>query len=207
MELIDKYFTSLNSSQGVLLEALSEIYRDWNEKVNLISRKDMDHFMERHVLHSLAIAKFHQFESGSSILDVGTGGGFPGVPLAIVFPNCHFTLVDSIGKKIKVVQEVADQLSISNITAVHSRAEDLQEKYDFIVSRAVTSMPKFVGWTRKLLDPKSSVKDPGIWYLKGGDLSEELHSFRSKKIFNLSEVYEEEFFDTKKLVYLPTPSL
>lgn len=205
MELIHQYFPDLTKDQYTAFEQLGDIYTTWNAQVNLISRKDMDHFYERHVLHSLGIAKFLSFEAGSTILDVGTGGGFPGIPLAILFPESKFTLVDSVGKKIKVVDDVSEQLSLKNVTAIHSRAEDLSGQYQYITSRAVTNMPKFVGWTKKLLvKEKGKILSNGIWYLKGGDLSEELLGFKKARVYSLSEVFTEEFFETKKLVFLPS---
>lgn len=202
MELIKKYFPELTESQLRQFEQLSTLYGQWNEKINVISRKDMEHFYERHVLHSLAIAKFAQFEYGSTILDVGTGGGFPGIPLAIMFPNCHFTLVDSIGKKITVVKEVSSALGLKNVTAYHKRAEELKSNFDHVVSRAVTQMPKFLGWVNKKLTktPKSAIVPHSVWYLKGGDLSEELSGIRGVKVYDIPSVFTEEFFETKKVV-------
>ena len=208
MELIEKYFPGLSGHQRDTLMKLGDIYADWNSKVNLISRKDMDHFFERHVLHSMSIARFVQFEPSARVLDVGTGGGFPGIPLAILFPENDFTLVDSINKKVRVVADVADQLSLKNLRAIHIRAEDLTDQYEYIVSRAVTAMPRFVSWTAKLLSAKSDkTPDAGIWYLKGGDLDEEMKDFRNYRVYNLADIYEEEFFETKKLVHLPARSI
>lgn len=208
MELIRKYFSDLTDTQYDSLSKLGELYSEWNSKVNLISRKDMDHFYERHVLHSLSLARFVSFGSSTQVLDVGTGGGFPGIPLAILFPETNFTLVDSIGKKVRVVEDVAAQLSLTNVQAVHSRVEDLRGNYEYIISRAVTAMPRFVGWTAKLLKKGSKLSpECGIWYLKGGDLTEELVGFSNYKVFSLADVFEEEFFETKKLVHLPTGSL
>lgn len=208
MELIRKYFPKLTDSQYEALEALAGLYQDWNTKVNLISRKDMDHFYERHVLHSLGVAKFVNFRPGSKVLDVGTGGGFPGIPLAILFPEANFTLVDSIRKKVRVVEEVAHLLSLTNVHALHTRAEDLKDSYDYVVSRAVTAMPRFVGWTKTLIKREAGLPgDCGIWYLKGGDLTEELAAFRNYQVYRLDEVFEEDFFETKKLVHLPSASI
>ena len=175
MTLLTSYFPNLNSEQIRQFEALEGLYKIWNAQINVISRKDTDHFYERHVLHSLAIAKIVQFLPGSSVLDIGTGGGFPGIPLAILFPEVQFHLVDSIGKKIKVVQEVAANLGLQNVQASHARAETIKDRYDFIVSRAVTQMPVFLTWVKG----KSAKKNlhnfkNGVLYLKGGDLSEEL---------------------------------
>ncbi len=206
MELIEKYFPNLSELQKQNLAALDALYADWNSKINVISRKDQDHFYERHVLHSLAIAKVCMFHPGAEVLDIGTGGGFPGIPLAILFPKAQFHLVDSIGKKVKVVEEVALALNLKNVTAEQIRAEKLHRSFDFIVSRAVTQMPKFMTWTRNRVrkgkDAGSMAN--GILYLKGGDLSEELASFRRAKVYPISKHFEEEFFETKKVVYLKT---
>jgi 16S rRNA (guanine527-N7)-methyltransferase len=183
---------------------LEELYQDWNQKINVVSRKDIDELYLRHVLHSLGIAKIQRFNEDSKILDVGTGGGFPGIPLAILFPNTHFTLVDAIGKKIKVVQHVVDGLQLKNVTARHSRVEDLTEQYDFIVSRAVAAMPTFVHWTKgKIKKDSAHERKNGIFYLKGGDLAEELKDYKTAEVFDLKEYFEEDFFETKKVVYLP----
>lgn len=207
MELIKKYFPNLKADQYEKLEALKGLYEEWNAKINVISRKDMDQFFERHVLHSLAIAKVANFEFGSKILDVGTGGGFPGIPLAIVFPHCKFTLVDSIGKKILVVKEVSQALGLTNVTAIHGRAENVKGPFDHIVSRAVTQMPAFIDWVKKKLKmPSKDVQlQPAIWYLKGGDLTEELKTVRRTKIYELPDFFEEEFFETKKIVRVSSP--
>jgi 16S rRNA (guanine527-N7)-methyltransferase len=204
MTLLSSYFPDLSPEQIRQFEALEGLYQTWNAQINVISRKDTDHFYERHVLHSLAIAKIVQFLPGSSVLDIGTGGGFPGIPLAILFPEVQFHLVDSIGKKIKVVQEVAASLGLQNVRASHARAESIKERYDFIVSRAVTQMPVFLTWVKG----KSAKKNlhnfkNGVLYLKGGDLSEELAGLRYPvKEFPISEFYKEEFFETKKVVYV-----
>jgi 16S rRNA (guanine527-N7)-methyltransferase len=204
VEIILKYFPSLTSKQQAQFSALASLYKEWNEKINVISRKDMDHLYERHVLHSLGIAKVISFKDQTSILDVGTGGGFPGIPLAILFPECQFHLVDSIGKKIKVVQEVSDAIELTNIKAEQARAEHLQEQYDFVVSRAVTDIKEFYGWIRnKFLKGGHNSLDNGILYLKGGDLTEELKELkRPYKVFDLKEYFQEEFFDTKKVLYV-----
>jgi len=204
MELINKYFPEINEDQIDKFKHLEELYQDWNSKINVISRKDMDHFYEHHVLHSLGIAKIQQFLAGSAILDVGTGGGFPGIPLAILFPETEFLLVDSIGKKIKVVQEIAKASGIHNVEAIQTRAEDLKPKFDFIVSRAVTTLPEFINWVGKNIKnvSKHELKN-GILYLKGGDLVAELAPFKSKsKVYQLSEFFEESFFETKKVVHV-----
>ncbi|AWX45334.1 16S rRNA (guanine(527)-N(7))-methyltransferase [Flagellimonas maritima] len=204
IDLIFNYFTSLTNVQRQHFLALEMLYQDWNKKINVVSRKDIDELYLRHVLHSLGIAKIQQFNEGSKILDVGTGGGFPGIPLAILFPDTHFMLVDAIGKKIKVVQEVIDGTKLKNVTAVHSRVEDIEGQFDFIVSRAVAAMPTFVHWTKgKIKKVSSHERKNGILYLKGGDLSEELKDYRTVQVFELSEYFKEEFFETKKVVYLP----
>ena len=204
MTLIEHYFPDLSPLQLQQFAALEGLYQTWNAQINVISRKDTDHFYERHVLHSLAIAKIIQFLPGASVLDIGTGGGFPGIPLAILFPEVQFHLVDSIGKKIKVVQEVAGHLGLQNVEASHVRAENVKDRYDFIVSRAVTQMPIFLTWVKgksakKNLHPFKN----GVFYLKGGDLSEELAGLRFPvKEFPIADFYTEEFFETKKVVYV-----
>ena len=204
MTLIEHYFPDLSPLQLQQFAALEGLYQTWNAQINVISRKDTDHFYERHVLHSLAIAKIIQFLPGASVLDIGTGGGFPGIPLAILFPEVQFHLVDSIGKKIKVVQEVAGHLGLQNVEASHVRAENVKDRYDFIVSRAVTQMPIFLTWVKgksakKNLHPFKN----GVFYLKGGDLSEELEGLRYPvKEFPIADFYTEEFFETKKVVYV-----
>jgi 16S rRNA (guanine527-N7)-methyltransferase len=186
-------------------EQLPVLYAEWNEKINVVSRKDIDNLMLHHVLHSLAIAKFIGFKDGTEILDVGTGGGFPGIPLAILFPNSQFTLIDSIGKKIKVVNGVAESLGLTNVVAIHGRAEDLEQDFEFIVSRAVTRLTPFYYWVHKKVSPNHfHTMRNGLICLKGGDLEEELAEFGKKhKLHELYEVFDEEFFETKKLVYVP----
>lgn len=205
MELIDKYFPDLASVQRNKFGEMGELYEYWNARVNVISRQDIDTLYERHVLHSLGIAKVQQFRPGTTILDVGTGGGFPGIPLAIMFPEAQFHLVDSIGKKIRVVQEIVDALKLDNVRAEQVRAEKLDDSYEFVVSRAVTRMAPFVGWVKKNIS-RNSFHDRrnGILYLKGGDLTEELSEIREKpQIYALSDFFTEEFFETKKVVYVP----
>ena len=205
MELILKYFPDLTDVQRDKFSRLEALYQDWNAKVNVISRQDIDTLYERHVLHSLGIAKVIQFKPGTSVLDVGTGGGFPGIPLAIMFPDTQFHLVDSIGKKIRVVQEIAAELDLKNVKAEQVRAEKLDDAYEFVVSRAVTRMAPFVGWVRKNISRNSfhPIRN-GILYLKGGDLAEELAELTIKtRSYDLSDFFEEEFFETKKVVYVP----
>ena len=195
-EIIYKYFPDLNPGQRQQIAVLSDIYQDWNAKINLISRKDIDQFYERHVLHSLGIAKVYQFTPGQSVLDVGTGGGFPGIPLAIMFPETHFHLVDSIAKKINVVKEVAKTLDLKNVTAEQSRVEDLKTQYDFTVSRAVARMISFYRWVHKQVKPGG-----GIIYLKGGDIGDEMKELKKPyQEFELKDFFKEEFFETKKVV-------
>lgn len=204
IQLILKYFPDLTEDQKDKFGRLEELYTFWNEQINVISRKDTENFYERHVLHSLAIAKIIDFKDGTKIMDIGTGGGFPGVPLAILFPNCRFLLVDSVGKKIKVVNEVAEALGLTNVRGTHERAENIKEQFDFIVSRAVTAMPTFIKWTKGqfLKENKNSFKN-GILYLKGGDLKEEMKPVKKAiQYFEVKEMFEEEFFDTKKVVYV-----
>ena len=205
MNKLIKYFPDLSPKQIELFEKLQPLYAEWNAQINVISRKDFSEFYERHVLHSLAIAKLIRFTPGTKVLDVGTGGGFPGIPLAILFPKVQFHLVDSIGKKIKVVNEVTDSLRLMNVTTEQIRAEQLKDKYDFVVSRAVTQLPEFVNWIRKNISKKQKNALPnGILYLKGGDLTDEIKLFK-RNIFvqDLSEYFDEEFFETKKILHLP----
>ena len=196
----------MSALQKSQFEQLGPLYSEWNSKINVISRKDIDQLYLKHVLHSTAIAKFIDFKDDSEILDVGTGGGFPGIPLAILFPQVNFHLVDSIAKKLKVVEAVADAIELPNVRISHIRAEKVKSEYDFVVSRAVTYMPSFVNWVKNNIKSNSShsIKN-GILYLKGGDLSEELQTFDSYKIYDLKDCFEEEFFETKKLVHLPIP--
>ncbi len=204
MDLITKYFPEITDEQREHFNMLQELYHDWNLKINVVSRKDIDELYLRHVLHSLAIAKIQKFNPGATILDVGTGGGFPGIPLAILFPETQFHLVDSIGKKIKVVDEVVTGLDLKNVKSFNDRVENIKGEYDFIVSRAVAAMPTFVHWIEGKIAKKSSHElQNGILYLKGGDLTEELQGFPKAKIFDISDYFEEEFYETKKVVYLP----
>ncbi|WP_419212379.1 16S rRNA (guanine(527)-N(7))-methyltransferase RsmG [Maribacter sp. X9] len=203
-ETIFEYFPNLSENQKKQFSKLEELYKDWNQKINVVSRKDIEEIYLRHVLHSLAIGKFIDFKDGANIVDVGTGGGFPGIPLAILFPHVNFTLVDSIGKKIKVVDEVVDGLELTNVKTVNARVEEIPGQFDFIVSRAVAAMPTFVYWVKGKIK-KESVHERrnGILYLKGGDLQEELKDYKTAEIFELTDYFKEDFFETKKLVYLP----
>ena len=203
--IIVKYFPQLSELQKQQFAQLRELYRDWNDKINVISRKDVDNLYVNHVLHSLGIAKVMEFQSGANVLDVGTGGGFPGIPLAILFPQVQFHLVDSIGKKIIVVKAVAEALNLKNVKAEQTRAEQIKGKYDFVVSRAVTRMKEFNGWVHQKIKKESIHSlDNGILYLKGGDLEEEMSELRKRySLYDLTDYFEEEFFQTKKVVYLP----
>mgnify|MGYP000054403002 FL=1 len=202
VQIINKYFPNLSEEQKSQFQQLETLYKDWNEKINVISRKDIDEFYERHVLHSLGIAKIMEFADGTKVLDIGTGGGFPGIPLAILFPNVEFTLVDSIGKKITVVNAVAESLGLKNVKAYHERAEKIKDKFHFVVSRAVTQMPVFLRWLKgKFEKEQFNPKHNGVLYLKGGDLGEELAGIKCE-IYHLKDQFGEEFFDTKKVVYL-----
>lgn len=204
MNIVEHYFQDLSPRKIKQFNQLESLYRKWNEKINLISRKDINELYERHILHSLSIARLINFSPGSQILDVGTGGGFPGIPLAILFPQVDFHLIDSIQKKIKVVQEISQALDIKNVEARHQRAQEFKKPIDFVVSRAVTRMDVFVPWIKINIRKKSKHDLPnGVLYLKGGDLTEELKNFPKARIFALSDFYEEDFFETKKIVYLP----
>jgi len=204
-ETILRYFPALSYDQKEKISRLKDIYDHWNSMINVISRKDMDNFFIHHVLHSMSIAKLIEFTSGSKILDVGTGGGFPGIPLAIIFPDSEFTLLDSIGKKIKVVAAVSEELKIKNVRAVKRRVEEENGKYDFVVSRAVTEFPSFVKLTAKNISKHcNNTMNNGIFYLKGGDIEKELARFMGKvKIWDIRDFFLEPFFETKKIVYLP----
>mgnify|MGYP000339004563 CR=1 FL=1 len=204
MELIRKYFDGLSPEQITHFERLEDLYKDWNLKINVVSRKDIDELYLRHVLHSLGIAKVQKFNPGAHILDVGTGGGFPGIPMAILFPEVSFHLVDSIGKKMKVVNEVVEGLKLTNVKTTNARVEEISGTYDFIVSRAVAAMPTFVHWTKGKIAKKSQHElKNGILYLKGGDLTVELRDYPKAEIYELRDYFEEDFFETKKVVHLP----
>ena len=204
MEEILKQFPNLTENQILQFQKLEALYQEWNAKINLISRKDIDELYTKHVLHSLAIAKIQPFEPGSYILDVGTGGGFPGLPLAILFPDTRFYLIDVILKKINVVKAVAEALTLKNVKAEQMRAENVKGDYDFIISRAVTNMPDFVSWIKYKIKKQNKHQLPnGILYLKGGDLTEELKDFPKATEYNISEFFKDEFFETKKVVHVP----
>jgi len=204
MEEILKQFPNLTENQILQFKKLEVLYHDWNAKINVISRKDIDELYTKHVLHSLAIAKIQPFEAGSYVLDVGTGGGFPGIPLAILFPETRFYLIDVILKKINVVKAVMEALELKNVKAEQIRASEVKGDYDFIVSRAVTNMPDFVSWIKDKIKKQNKHNLPnGILYLKGGDLTEELKDFPRATEYNIADFFKDEFFETKKVVYLP----
>jgi len=204
LKIIQKYFPDLSDRQCNQFIQLKTLFEEWNAQINLVSRKDMENFYERHVLHSLSISKMLEFKTGTSILDVGTGGGLPGIPLAILFPECQFHLVDSIGKKIKVVNEITTSLELTNVVATHCRAEQVKDKYDFVVSRAVTRMSKFLPLVQNSIKQDNlNVLPNGILYLKGGDLREEMQEIDSDyDVLELNGIFDEEFFETKKVVYV-----
>ncbi len=202
-DLVEKYF-SLSEPQRHAFGCLPALYKDWNEKINVISRKDIDNLMERHVLHSLGIAKFYSFSEGEKVIDIGTGGGFPGIPLAILFPQTQFHLVDSIGKKIKVVEAIVSDLGLENVSFAHARVESLPAAYDFAVSRGVAEIGELYRWAKKLIKKSPGNTGHGLICLKGGDLKEEFEGFKHHVRFHsLEQVYEEEFFKSKKVVYVP----
>ncbi|MBW8330509.1 MAG: 16S rRNA (guanine(527)-N(7))-methyltransferase RsmG [Prolixibacteraceae bacterium] len=204
MDIIRKYFADLTDQQLKDFARLGSLYEEWNSKINVISRKDIEQLYERHILHSLAIAKIIQFKPGTTVLDVGTGGGFPGIPLAILFPEVSFLLIDSIAKKIKVVTEVSSALNLPNVEAEHQRVEDVKQKFDFVVSRAVTAFPRFVEMVRTKVSPQSkNTLANGILYLKGGDFEDEISPFdKQVKVYDLQNYFQEEFFETKRLIHL-----
>ncbi len=203
--IVFHYFNSLSATQQKQFAELGGLYKEWNEKINVVSRKDIENIYTNHVLHSLGIAKVMSFNPGATVMDVGTGGGFPGIPLAILFPETEFYLIDSIGKKITVVKEVASALQLKNVKAEQIRAEQVKDKFDFVVSRAVTRMKEFYGWVRTSVKQKSLHQlDNGILYLKGGDLDEELNELKKPySLYDLSDYFKEDFFETKKVVYMP----
>lgn len=204
-ELIYHYFPQFSSQQKQQIDRLQALYEEWNAQINVVSRKDIDLLYERHVLHSLSIYHFLQFKEGSQILDIGTGGGFPGIPLAIAHPEVHFVLSDSIGKKIKVVQGVAEALGLKNVSAIHERSEKIKGQFDFVVSRAVADISELVKWSNgKIKKQQTNALPNGLICLKGGDLKEELAPYKKRvQTFELKDYFQEEFFETKKLVYLP----
>jgi len=202
MKIIHKYFPDLTEKQIKQFADLQYLYEHWNAQINVISRKNMDTLYTNHILHSLAIAKLIQFKKGTKILDIGTGGGFPGIPLAILFPEVDFLLVDSIGKKIKVVNEISNAIGLTNVRTLHERAENIKENFDFIVSRAVTNMTDFKKWVKgKFNSTHNNTLNNGILYLKGGDLSDELRGMSHTK-HEIADLFEEEFFETKKVIYI-----
>ena len=204
MDNVFKYFPNLTTQQQAQFAALPDLYATWNAQINVISRKDIEHLIERHILHSLAIAKVISFANGTRIMDVGTGGGFPGIPLAIMFPEVDFVLVDSVGKKIKVVNEIAIALGLQNVKGIHARAEQIDDQFDFIVSRAVAALPEFMGWVAGKIKKKGiNELENGVLYLKGGDLDAELIPLKQYwKVYNLKDIFEEPFFETKKVVHI-----
>lgn len=208
MDLIRKYFPDLTPEQDKQFDMLPALYTEWNERINLISRKDIENLEERHILHSLAIAKIIQFKPSTKVMDVGTGGGFPGIPLAILFPEVKFVLVDSTGKKIMVVNEILTALGLKNVKAIKQRAEEVDGHFDFIISRAVAPLPVFVKWVKqKIIKKSKNTLNNGILYLKGGDLDQELSELgREYAVYDLDIVFSEEFFNSKSLVYLPVHS-
>lgn len=202
MQIIHKYFPELTEKQIEQFTDLQELYEHWNAQINVISRKNMDTLYTNHILHCLSIAKVIQFEKGSKILDIGTGGGFPGIPLAILFPEVDFLLVDSIGKKIKVVNEVSKAIGLTNVIALNERAENIKDTFDFVVSRAVTNMTDFKKWVKgRFNNTHNNTLNNGILYLKGGDLSKELRGISHVK-YEIADLFEEEFFETKKVIYI-----
>ncbi len=205
MDIIKKYFPDFTKEQFDQLAALNPIYKEWNSKINVISRKDIEFFYRRHVLHSLSVMYFFHFPKGTQILDVGSGGGFPGIPLAIVNPHCHFTLIDSIGKKVNVMNAVCEELGLTNVETYQKRAEEItNQKHHFVVSRAVTAFPKFVSWVKKSISKKNIADyDNGIIYLKGGSFEEELNPYPRTRVYSIGTAFSEPFFETKKIIYLP----
>lgn len=204
MELqLQKYFPEINKRQIQQFVKLSQIFPEWNAKVNMVSRKDIDKLFIRHILHSLAIAKCFSFEKGTNLIDVGTGGGFPGIPLAIMFPEANFDLVDRIGKKIKVVQVIADEIGLKNIKTIQSKAELLPAKYDYVISRAVINFPDFMEIAKNLFHKKKTKYQKGIIYLKGGDFVEEIAGIKKIQLFDISDIFDDDFFQTKKIIFLP----
>ncbi len=203
-ELLSKYFDYVSDEKLAKLSELKALFTEWNQKINVISRKDIDNFDERHLLHSLSIAKIISFKKKTKIMDVGTGGGLPGIPLAILFPESDFLLVDSVGKKLKVVDDICEQLQIKNVHTKHCRAESIDEKFDFIVSRAVSNIPLFMSWVQhKIKKETFNELKNGVLYIKGGDVDDEIKGIKQQsKSFAISDFYEEEFFKTKKILHI-----
>ena len=205
LKIIEKYFPNLTDDQKEQFQQLKPLYEEWNSQINVISRKDINKLYERHILHSLSIAKFIKFKPGTKLMDLGCGGGFPGIPLAIIFPEVSFTMIDSIGKKTKVVQEISDAIGLKNILAYHMRAEKVKESFDFVISRAVAPMIDLVKWTRKkyINEQRHSIEN-GVIALKGGSLVQELASWENRMtLVHLSDYFEEDFFETKKIIHIP----
>ena len=208
LKIIEKYFPNLTDDQKEQFQQLKPLYDEWNTQINVISRKDIESLYERHVLHSLSLAKFISFKDGTKLMDLGCGGGFPGIPLAILFPKVSFTMIDSIGKKIKVVQEIADAIGLNNVEAHHMRAEKVNDCFDFVITRAVAPMMDLVKWTRNkyIKEQRHSIEN-GVIALKGGDLVQELASRGNRKTtIHLSDYFEEDFFETKKIIHVPVRS-
>ncbi len=198
---LKKYFPLITEKQMTVFSELFQLYKYWNSRINVISQKDIDNLFVRHILHSLSIAKIVQFKASETVVDVGTGGGFPGIPLAIMFPETRFTLIDSVGKKIKVVNEIIKETELNNVTALQKRSNEYKEKFNFVTGRAVTAFPSFFEKVNHLIKSKNNRN--GILYLKGGDFDDELKGFKKNQVFHISDYFDEDFFETKKLIYLP----
>lgn len=205
-EKLKQYFPSISEIQLNKFHELFSLYRYWNKKINLISQKDIGNLFTRHILHSLSIAKVIKFLPGSKIADVGSGGGFPGIPLSVLFPESQFTLIDSIGKKVKVIEEISQSVKLNNVNAIQKRSNEFKETFDFVTGRAVTAFPGFYNSVKHLINKKSKVKNKGILYLKGGNFEDEINQFKNIKIFEIHDFFEDEFFETKKVIYLPIVS-
>ncbi len=202
-EKLKQYFPSVSEVQLNKFSELFPLFSLWNKRINLISQKDISNLFIRHILHSLAIAKIIKFPSRSKIVDVGSGGGFPGIPLAVLFPESQFTLIDSIGKKVNVIKEIAQSVNLNNVNVLQKRSNEFKETFDFVTGRAVTAFPKFYNSVIHLINKKSKLKNKGILYLKGGNFEDEIKQFRNVKVYNIHDFFEDEFFETKKVIYLP----